>query len=139
MPLHCLGRGCSRWWPKTRPRPIMDHHRKCRNKTSPYLGTDQVQFRWGRARDVRDSAQISSGPAEVATILALSSRQINTVAILATVAQLNTRGFSSRGALTLIVILKMTKQAPSPVPVELITGLYSALEAVLSQEFNGVK
>jgi hypothetical protein len=33
----------------------------------------------------------------------------------------------------------MTKQAPSPVPVELITGLYSALEAVLSQEFNGVK
>ncbi|KAJ6857184.1 hypothetical protein NC651_038799 [Populus alba x Populus x berolinensis] len=57
-----------------------------------------------------DSAQISSGP-----------------------------GFSSRGALTLIVILKMTKQAPSPVPVELITGLYSALEAVLSQEFNGVK
>lgn len=86
-----------------------------------------------------DSAQISSGPAEAATILALSSRQINTVAILATVAQLNTRGFSSRGALTLIAILKMTKQAPSPVPVELITGLYSALEAVLSQESNGVK
>jgi hypothetical protein len=28
----------------------------------------------------------------------------------------------------------MTKQAPSPVPVELITGLYSALEAVLSQD-----
>jgi len=86
-----------------------------------------------------DSAQIRSGPAEAATILALSSRQINTVAILAAVAQQITLGFSSRGALTLIVILKMTKQAPSPVPVELITGLYSALEAVLSQEFNGVK
>jgi hypothetical protein len=51
-----------------------------------------------------------------------------------TVAQQITLGFSSRGALTLIVILKMTKQAPSPVPVELITGLYSALEAVLSQD-----
>ena len=81
-----------------------------------------------------DSAQIRSGPAEGATILALSSRQINTVAILATVAQQITLGFSSRGALTLIVILKMTKQAPSPVPVELITGLYSAHEAVLSQD-----
>jgi len=86
-----------------------------------------------------DSVQIRSGPAEVATILALSSRQINTVAILAAVSQQITLGFSSRGALTLIVILKMTRQAPSPVPVELITGLYSALEAVLSQEFNGVK
>ncbi|KAJ6958050.1 hypothetical protein NC653_039877 [Populus alba x Populus x berolinensis] len=80
----------------------MDHHRECRNNKSPYLGTDQVQFQWGRARDI-------------------------------------TLGFSSRGALTLIAILKMTKQAPSPVLVELITGLYSALEAVLSQEFNGVK
>ena len=54
MRLYCLGGGCSRWWPKTRPRPIMDHHRECRNNTSPYLGTDQVQFRWGWARDVWD-------------------------------------------------------------------------------------
>ncbi|KAL3566775.1 hypothetical protein D5086_032190 [Populus alba] len=56
-----------------------------------------------------DSVQISSGPAEAATILALSSGQINTVAILATVAQ------------------------------QITLGLYSALEAVLSQESNGVK
>ncbi|KAJ6296042.1 hypothetical protein OIU78_023971 [Salix suchowensis] len=43
-----------RWWPETRQRPIMDHLRGGRNKTSPYLGTDQLQLRRGRAREVPD-------------------------------------------------------------------------------------
>jgi len=68
------------------------------------------------------SAQMSSGPQEVATILALFSRQFNTVAILAIVVQQISLGFSSRGALMLIVIPKMTQQAPLPVLVELIMG-----------------
>jgi hypothetical protein len=65
---------------------------------------------------------MSSGPHEVATILALFSRQFNTVAILAIVVQQISLGFSSRGALMLIVIPKMTQQAPLPVLVELIMG-----------------
>ncbi|KAL3566760.1 hypothetical protein D5086_032175 [Populus alba] len=51
-----------------------------------------------------DSAQIRSGPAEAATILALSSRQMNTVAILAAVAQQITR----------VVTLFVTKLGKSP-------------------------
>ncbi|KAJ6296031.1 hypothetical protein OIU77_005888 [Salix suchowensis] len=64
---------------------------------------------------------------------------ISTAVILATVPPQFSLSFSRIGALTLIVILKMTKQAPSLVPVGLITGLCSALEAVLSHDFNGVK
>ncbi|KAF9662660.1 hypothetical protein SADUNF_Sadunf18G0077300 [Salix dunnii] len=83
-----------------------------------------------------DSALMSSGPQEAATILAPSTGLISIVATLAAVPPQISLGFSSRGALTLIVILKMTKQAPSLVPVELITGLCSALEAILNQHFN---
>jgi hypothetical protein len=68
------------------------------------------------------SAQMSSGPQEVATIHALFLRQVNTVAILAIMVQQISLGFSSRGALMLIVIPKMTKQAPLLVLVELIMG-----------------
>jgi hypothetical protein len=68
------------------------------------------------------SAQMSSGPQEVATIHALFSRQFNTVAILVIVVQQISLGFSSRDALMLIAIPKMTQQAPLPVLVELIMG-----------------
>ncbi|KAI5585492.1 hypothetical protein BDE02_06G149900 [Populus trichocarpa] len=34
MPLHCLGCSCSRWWPKTRGRPIMDHQCESLNNAS---------------------------------------------------------------------------------------------------------
>ena len=67
------------------------------------------------------SAQMSSGPQEVAKIHALFLRQVNTVAILAIVVQQISLGFSS-SALMLIVIPKMNKQAPLLVLVELIIG-----------------